>query len=416
MHPHTKVVHLAHGNLSGGAAKGAYILHKGLLSAGVESRMLITTAPVNSTPQGVHILGDSTVKRFALSLLNRAERQLRRDLKMRRVGLYTAGLMGSWVRKHPMVQSADLINLHWVNAGMLSVGGIGRMRKPIVWTLRDMWPFTGGCHYSLDCRNYERGCGRCPLFGSKRQWDRTAWNFRRKIRSFRRLRELHPIGISPWIADEASKSAIFQDREVRYIWNGIDRSCFPFLDQAKARRLLGLDPGARYVAVGANNVWSEYKGHGLFLEALRILPDLLGSRGLRLLVFGKGGQSLAGLLPNSVDYGFVGEDRLLNQIYAASDCFVLPSKQEAFGKTVAEALSSGTPVVCFDVCGPRDMIQNERNGFKAKAFDVHDLAACILRTSASTNLLERCEISRTAAAYCHLRAGREYAGLYGQIA
>jgi len=161
-----KVLHLIGGELNDGAAKGAYLLHQGLLNYGIESRILTNSRET---------FNDSTVESIAQSNNQKIIKEIRSKLdyfpimfyKKRKKIIFSTALFGYDFTNHPLYKWADIINLHWINGGFINLRSISKVRKPIIWTMRDMWPMTGGCHYSLDCRNYEKGCGYCEQLCSK---------------------------------------------------------------------------------------------------------------------------------------------------------------------------------------------------------------------------------------------------------
>lgn len=330
---------------------------------------------------------------------------------------FSTGWVGGGVLRHPLVSQADIVHLHWVNNGFVSNATIGRLRKPVVWTLHDMWPFTGGCHVSSGCQRYRERCGRCPIFGGRRDRDRTRRIFDQKSRLWRKVSQLLPVGVSPWIADAATRSPIFHDREVRWIWNGIDLNRFPLVDQDEARSELGLEPGLRYFAVGAWDLDAPHKGTAILESALEKLKEGPDQDLLRLLLFGRGGEALVRKFPGSKHFGVVRDEALLNRIYGAADLYATGSLQESFGQTIAESLASGTPVVCFDNSGPRHIVAHQETGYLAKAHSVDDLTTGIQWTLDATRAKERRRAIRkachqSAKRFCHLHAAREYLELY----
>lgn len=393
---------------------GALILHRGLLQAGVDSHLLVTSCSRSEPlPDKVSVLVDNFTKRVLNNLLVRGERLFQRDKSFNRISLYSLGAIGGWAARSNLVREADIVHLHWICGAMMSISSVGSLRdKHVVWTLRDMWPFTGGCHYSLDCNRFTTGCGKCPLLHSHTEFDRTSWAMRRKIRSYKKIASLHPIGISPWIAKMASLSPVFSDRPIRWIWNGIDQSEFTYLDRDSARAELGLPQDAPCYAIGAYRITDGYKGFAMARKVLGRIAEGCNGKGANILCFGHGASELDTPGVNLIDFGYVKDKRILNRIYAASDCFLMTSKQEAFGKTVAEALSSGSPVICFDTGGPKDMIIHGRNGYKVSPFDTNAFGDFAVSTYGKNDLLERQEIRETAADFCHKRAAVRYRDLY----
>ncbi|CAG8998567.1 MAG: D-inositol-3-phosphate glycosyltransferase [Candidatus Celerinatantimonas neptuna] len=362
------VLHLISGDLNGGAARGAYWLHQALRDLGVNSFVLTTS---NSIPNDNSVCSISNTKFGKLkSLLRRYLDKAIMFLYRKRSGnIFSCGVVGFDFTKHELYKKADIIHLHWVNDGFLNSKVIKKINKPIVWTLRDMWPITGGCHYALDCNRYVDGCGICPQLGSHFPFDLSYFLYKRKRKYF--SKPIHVVGISKWMTDVAKKSNIFSKCSYETISNNINCGYFKFLDKDKSRYLLGINTTKKIVLCGATNVHDFYKGFPLFLESLKFLnPDEVF-----LFFFGKVDRKI---IKNTGfefhDFGFLYDNISLNIIYSAADVFVAPSIQEAFGKTLVESMSSGTPVVCFDATGPTDIIDHKVNGYKAEAFSPQDLA------------------------------------------
>jgi glycosyltransferase involved in cell wall biosynthesis len=234
-----------------------------------------------------------------------------------------------------------------------------------------MWPFTGGCHVgaAFDCDRYRFGCGQCPQLRSRSTWDLT-----RLIVATKRAalpRHLHAVGISQWLTECAKNSTAFAGLSVETISNNIDTRQFFPLQQAVAREALGLPIRGKLILVGAQDIGDFYKGFELFIAALQSLRR----RDTSVVLFGKasavdfGAISLA-----STHLGFLSDTISLRLAYSAADVFVAPSRAEPFGKTLAEAMACGTPVVCFDATGPKDIVAHRTTGYRARPFDTEDLA------------------------------------------
>ena len=121
--------------------------------------------------------------------------------KNRKKIIFSTGFVGFNFTKTKEYKEADIIHLHWINGGFVSVKDLSKIDKPIVWTMRDMWPFTGGCHYSLECDKYKIGCGNCPQLNSNKSFDLTKYVLNRKKKYL--LKSMKIVGISHWLSDEA---------------------------------------------------------------------------------------------------------------------------------------------------------------------------------------------------------------------
>jgi glycosyltransferase involved in cell wall biosynthesis len=183
--------------------------------------------------------------------------------------------------------------------------------------------------------------------------------------------KLQIIGISHWLSDCARESRVFAGCQVETISNNVDTQQFRPIDPDVAREILGLRKDRRIILAGAHRVSDFYKGFDLFVEAMRTL-DMLD---VQLVLFGNvSDRDLRDLRVEYSNLGFLSDTVSLRLAYAAADVFVAPSRMEAFGKTLAEAMACGTPVVCFDATGTRDVVEHEVTGFKATPFDPTDLA------------------------------------------
>lgn len=321
-------------------------------------------------------------------------------------------------------EAPDVINLHWLGTGTLSVEEIGRLRPPTVLTLHDMWAFCGAEHYTDDDRfvqGYPRGAR--PPGESGLDWNRIVW--RRKRRSWRR--PMTVVAPSRWLADCARRSALMSDWPVHVIPNPIDVDLWQPLDRRFARSLLGLPDRAPVILFGAVGGESQHiKGGDLLLEALRRLPshlteDATGSAPV-LAVFG-GKRSLveeSGRLPFPIHHlGRIGDDRLLRAAYSAADVMVVPSRLDNLPNTAVEAMACGTPVAAFRIGGLPDIVEDRVNGRIVQPFDVDALAAAVAELLQDADSRGRMAARSREAVVQRYRSAvvrRAYADLYREVA
>jgi glycosyltransferase involved in cell wall biosynthesis len=368
-----KVCLLSNSDGRGGGYAAAYRLHRGLIEIGIDSTMLV----------GEKTRGDHTI----LSPINKLSQVWAKLIpgvshlplllyKRRELTPYSLQWLPDRLAAQVARISPDIINLHWINAGFLQIETLAKFDQPIVWTLHDMWPFTGGCHYSGECDRYTRSCGACPQLGSHRKWDISRWVWQRKAKAWKNL-NLTIVTPSRWLADRARESSLFQDLPIEVIPNGVDIQCYKPIDQKIARNLLGLPLDKQIILFGAISATGDRrKGFHLLLTALQKLSQWeTWKNKLELVVFG----SSEPLDPP--DFGFnahylgkLGDDISLALVYSAADVFVAPSIQENLPNTVMEALACGTPCVAFEIGGMSDMIDRGENGYLASPFDVEDFA------------------------------------------
>jgi glycosyltransferase involved in cell wall biosynthesis len=362
------VLHVIAGDLRGGAARGAFWLHEGLISNRVSSHVF-TNSKVDGRALDITSVNTGRTGRLRCVASSQADSVLKAPYRKRRNVTFSTGATGFDFTKTEIYERADIVHLHWINSGLVNVRHLASVSKPIVWTLRDMWPFTGGCHYAFDCAGYEAACGNCPQLGSSIKYDLSRVIWKRKRRYF--PNNIAVVGLSKWLSSEAKKSSLFKDNDVLTIPNCIDTEEFSPVDKLSARDALGIHTTKCVVLVGANNLEEFYKGFDKFRESLEFLEK---SKYL-LCFFGRfSGEGIADCGFEWRSLGYLSDTISLRLVYSCADVFVAPSIMEAFGKTIVESMSCGTPVVCFDATGPKDIVRHKIDGFKANPFEPAGLA------------------------------------------
>jgi len=271
--------------------------------------------------------------------------------------------------------SPDIINLHWICNGYLQIESIAKFKQPLVWTLHDMWPFTGGCDYTRDCEKYKESCGSCPQLGSDRSWDLSRWIWQRKAQAWKNT-DLTLVATTSWMADCARSSSLFNDRRIEVIPLGLDTDKYKPYNRQFAREVLNLPQDKQLVLFGAiNGTGDRRKGFHLLQPALQRLSTAGWQDQIELVVFGASQPEAAIDLGLKAHYmGRLNDDLSLALVYSAADVMVVPSVQEAFGQTASEAIACGTPVVAFNATGLKDVVDHQQTGYLATPFEIEDLA------------------------------------------
>ncbi|MGL4501902.1 MAG: glycosyltransferase [Planktothrix sp.] len=372
-----KVLHLNTSYGGTGSGKGVAWLHQAMKEAGVESNVLVSGQ--KATDQTLLIPQSNLSKKFT-RLLYKLDKF---PLKLYRNKVSHTSFSPAWISRNIQHEidriNPDLINLHWVCGGFVKPEQIATWNKPLVWTLRDMWAFTGGCHYDRNCNKYQSSCGACPILGSQNDNDISKQLWQRKAKSWQGI-NLTLIVISNWLADCARKSSLFKDSRIEVVHNALDASKFKPMPKNQVRELLGLDLTHNLVLFGALNATGDpRKGFQYITPALQDLAKSSLAGNTELVVFGSSEPENAPDIGMKVTYlGRVNDETKLAQIYAAADVTLVPSVQEAFGKVAIESLACGTPVVSFDSTGLTDIIEHQKNGYRATCFSSEDLAKGIL--------------------------------------
>ncbi len=293
--------------------------------------------------------------------------------------LFSLANTGERLTRNRHVMEADVIHLHWINAGFLSLRSLRellQMGKPVVWTFHDMWPFTGGCHYALDCREYTRECGTCPYLKrpGKRDLSHRLWKKKEKLF---RSSEVTVITPSSWLQECVKASSLLRHWEVTTIHNPVDPDLFKPRGREESCAKLGLDPSKKYILFGAATMKNVLKGFNYFLEAIRILaedPEIPGD--VEILLFGKTRGDVSRAFPMPArNIAFVQSVHSIVDLYGAAHLFVIPSLQDNLPNTIIESMLCGTPVVGFRTGGIPEMIEHKVNGYLAAGKSSADLAS-----------------------------------------
>lgn len=280
---------------------------------------------------------------------------------------FDPALFGTDLTGHPAVVKADVLHLHWINHGFLSTGslaGLARSGKPLVWTMHDMWPFTGGCHHSGECENYTGRCGNCKFMRRPAPSDLSHSVWQRKERALAGG-NLTAVACSEWLADRARRSGLFGQRKVVAIPNPLDTDVFAPVPKQQARRTLGLPENKHLILFAAMRLDAPMKGFAYFREALeRLAAAFPESRETtELLLFGQSKEEdFAGLPYKAHALGRLSDSQRIAQAYAAASVFVIPSLEENLPYTIMEAMSCGTPSVGFRIGGIPELIDDGVNG------------------------------------------------------
>ena len=365
-----RVTHISTFDRQGGAAIAAHRLHEALRREGVDSSMLV----LHASGEEEHIApvlgsrGDYYKYKIGTALDERTVRHI----KKQGAGSFSLARFGSDIAAHPWVREADIIQFHWLQGGYVSLKGLKKvidLKKPVIWTMHDMWPFTGGCHYSGGCTGYTGDCAGCPML-EERFADMTKGVLHKKQNTYKGAR-LYPVGCSTWLAGVAAKSTAFQGIETRALPNPIDTEVYRPMDKGQARKNLGLPEEGNYILFGAASPKIKRKGFAYLTDALGQIEDQC-----QLLVYGADAMpAVSGLTVKAL--GKLDSGGLRNA-YGAADVFVVPSLEDNLPNTVMEAMACGIPVAAFDAGGISDMIEHTRTGYLAEIRSSEDLARGIL--------------------------------------
>lgn len=362
-----KVVIINKSDSVGGAAVVSRRLMYALRDKGVDARMLVC----DKRHESPHVETASTPNRIKRSFL--AERlKIFMANGMNRDNLFKVDIAGDGLplSKHRWVREADVVCLDWVNQGMLSLRGVReltRLGKPVIWTMHDMWNFTGICHHAGACKRWQTNCGLCPFLGKMSNPEDLSfkvWNNKRAVYSG--AGNLHFVAVSNWLADQARQSPLLSDMPLSVIPNA-----FPIPDDAERLRA-----GHRRthehkfrIVMGAARLDDPVKGLPILVEATRILRDEFPEEAevMELVTFGnlKDANALDGVGLSHTHLGTVAGEDNVRDIYLGADAVVSTSLYETLPGTLVEGQVYGCIPVSFGRGGQSDIVDHGKTGYIA---------------------------------------------------
>ena len=405
-----KVLLVSTSDMVGGGAIAAFRLMEALNNNGVKAKMLVR----DKLSSSVTVAQTGTIIPKVLERL-----QIMSYLKGKLWQADTADF-GINITRTEEYEEADIIHLHWINQGMVSLSCLKKMikdGKKIVWTLHDEWPYLGICHYRGDCQETE--CRQCPLLPGN-----IAHKHYLQKQNIYKKGNITFVGCSQWITDRAKQA--MPDAEVVHINNCVPHNIFRHIDQTEARKKLDLPLDNKIILFCSQNLKDERKGYTYLQQALEkfIIHNsqfiIQGPQSMALDSHSpkgeEGGDQLSTLNSqlSTICIGkggrYISSPEEMAMMYAAADVFVTPSLQDNLPNTIAEAMSCGTPCVGFNVGGIPEMIDHLQNGYVAQYKDVNDLAEGIQYVL--THDMREAALHKAASAYGETHVAQKYINVY----
>lgn len=357
-------------DIVGGPGRWVYMMHTNFLSKKIDSTYLVD----NKFSKDPSIIGYSGKFRNVRSRFKQTIEYLPllKYPKWKKV-IFSTGSAPFGINKFIDDTKPDIVHLNWINRGFISIKSLSKIKQPVVWTLHDMWPFTGGCHYDEECGRYHDRCGTCPILGSKSEEDLSRRVLNEKNRYLNDL-NLTVVAPSKWLWKCASESSLFRNKRVENIPVGMDINTFSPVNKMEAREILKLPKDKKLVLFGAMNAVSDKrKGFGYLQDALNKLANK--NSNIELVIFGSSENESRDNFNFKCHFlGNINDNKKMSLVYSAADVFVAPSIQDNMPATVMEALACGTPVAAFNIGGMPDMIEHKLCGYLAHPFETSDLA------------------------------------------
>jgi glycosyltransferase involved in cell wall biosynthesis len=377
-----RIIHLSTYDCVGGAAVAAFRLNSSLNSIGFDSKMFvrektkISSSVIRYNPRNNSMivkLGYNYRKKHIQKSFTQYK-EIPENLEM-----FSSPLSPLATGPISQIPEADIYHLHWIT-NFLDIPELfkelAKRGKPVVWTLHDMNPFTGGCHHDDDCGKFKQICGTCPQLGSDHNKDLSFRQLKIKKEAYSLIppSKMYIATDSNWLRDCAKQSNLLMNYDIETVHYGLDTEIFKPFDKRAARNVLNIHDNQTVISFGAANLSNARKGFHYLVNALNRIGNEYGN--ILLLTYGDGFPDYKINFPVK-HLGPVINPSMVAIIQNAADFFVIPSMREAFGQTCLEAMSCGIPAVGFNGGGIPDMIKDGFTGYLAIERDEPSLAEAL---------------------------------------
>jgi glycosyltransferase involved in cell wall biosynthesis len=271
----------------------------------------------------------------------------------------------------------DLIHLFWINRETISISEIGEIKKPIIWTLCDMWAFCGGENFTFTKR-YINGYKKSNRPPYELGFDFNKWLWSRKKKNWNN-KNINIIAPNNWMASCVKKSKLMKKFNLKVIPYPVNTNFWKPLNKNLCKNYFKLKKNTKYLLLMISYAEFDWKGGDLFLDSLNFLQDMNDK--FEIILVGNPSCRFKKLLNRSnfkvIDFSFVTNQNELRKIYNVSELIVIPSRIDNLPLKGLEASSCGLPIVCFDIGGMTDLVIHKQNGWLAKSYKTKDLACGI---------------------------------------
>lgn len=358
-----KILHILTSD-SGGAATGAIRQHLALLESGINSKILCCHQNTN-TAKNIEYFNRKTPKSIAKKIAEKIGFEFNAyDLetsKIEKLGksfadggtyeLFSNPYSNYNINDHPLVNAADIINLHWTSGFLDIPAFLKANKKPIAWTLHDMYPYLGGFHYDIDLEHN-------PSFTLLEEYYKNI-----KIKALKNTKYA-VVGNSKWNTQKATESEVFKNsKSFSTIYYPLLDLQFTPIKKSVAKNALNIPNNKFVIGFACENLSNPRKGYKQLLTSIDELPDKIKSN-LILLSFGNISSNNSEFINlEIIQLGSIPNPKLQSIVYSAMDLFIIPSTAEAFGLTAMEAMACKTLVLGNNVGGIPEMIEDNKTGF-----------------------------------------------------
>ena len=361
-------------DIKGGAAIAALRLHKTFKEYSSKLEINSKMRVIFKQSEFSDIYGEkSYFLRKRIYLNNKIERIIQKLQSTSNTNYHSMSFLPSGIHRELNKSSSQILNIHWVQGGMLSIEEIAKIKKPFVMTLHDAWAFSGSEHYPNGIEDFRFKDGykkwNKPFTHTRIDIDRWCWQRKRK----QWKTPFHIVCPSNWLANIAKESLLMREWPIRIIPNPLDTNIFKPCNKKLARKIFNLPSKPLLLFAGAQGTKEKRKGWHLLERSLKKLKHLNPQIEIVLLGESEPKEKLFNDLP--IHYiGFLKDENYLACLYSAIDVVVIPSTIDNLPQIGTEAQSCGVPVVAFNCSGMPDIVRNKETGYLAKPYDCDELA------------------------------------------
>lgn len=367
-----------------GAGYAAYRLHKGLslLPNDTIKSHIFTTVRNHENEKNVHIIKHPTGNGKNWSFMQFQPKSGYTIFTVNQQSISSKKLV-------EMLQDYDVINLHW-HARFISIENLATLThsgKPIVLTIRDMHPLTGGCHYFHGCQEWKHACENCPqIFDSCHNYASTALKLKQKYYNFANITI---VVLSEHTREIVKKVPFFNNCRIEKISNSIETDIFQPYEKEEVRKYFKL-PKDKLIIGYVPSFSSDVKGYKEIIEVFKKLQKNAISKNIVVLLIGNETPATQEIQLEKINLGYISDNQKLAQAYSAADVIVVPSLEETFSNTTAEAISCGTPVVGFKTGAIPELVIDGQTGYTYEIGDIQGMTDGIIKVLSQLNFSENC--------------------------
>lgn len=364
----------------GGAGRAAYRIFESILASNFEVKYLVAHSNISQS-RIIKISKNLDFLKFLIKVFKILKtRTYFKSFKTTNPILHSASFATSYDVINTIEQmNPDIVHLNWIQFDFLTIEDMAKIKKPILWTVHDMWPISGAEHYT-ESERYKEGYLDTNRPSYESGFDLNQWVWNRKVKNIKGKKNFYLVGVSQWMTNCIQESILFKSNQSFVVPNGLDIRIFNPQGKFHSRNLFNISQDKKVILFGALSFHSDKrKGFQYITEAMNLLSNRLSFADIEIVVFGSDEFENENEIPfKQISLGRLTHDALLAKAYSIADVMVVPSMVESFGQTASEAMACGTPVVCFDTSGLKDIVDHKINGYRAECFSSEDLANGIL--------------------------------------